>query len=753
MVKKKRGGYDKNNQSLPKFLQCDSGWRILMAVNNKTQKKMVFSRLSFASSVIYISAMNFLYYLLITKNLSYLYLDSVSLVGVHSVLVFIFILKIGFAGFFLGLLLSNWIIKKFPHLATKDILNYLSFIILSFFLVNYILFSNTWVIIVIAISLILIPALLFGLVIGILVNEINQSFHKILFYLLVGSTIAVAIYNYLIIYVPFLIVYLLLFFLLRISFLSKLTKPRIIIYILITAIFYFLLNRPNFGQVYTPPSWLKDVSFELISTKIGPYGVLDTLYLPDSDEYITLSDKESPSSVSIKGNIDKVQEHVKIPYSIKRYNNSLVIGIGGGQDLVAGLYYGTNKITAVEIDKQRVDLMLNEFGEYSNELFYDERINFVVENGRAFLRRNRKKYDLIVIQRPWTVKFTNNLFFDTSKELFTEEALDAYLNVLAENGIIFWSMWMNWEEGYIAKRDKETILLPLKNKLESISGNMLIFYPYENRNMTSIIISNGYNLEAFYSAYKDIYKFAYYPKMDIESESNEVVEYLFSKQSNKSVNIDKQFLGAFNRKLLNARIILIVALLLITTFFGVYGSITRKRAHDINNFLYLYLGIGYEIIALFLILWLSFFSPNVVRLLPIVLIVYFFLGSLGYLFAGKANRKSIFFISLLISLVFLFIWINNLFLSSADAESVNIWIVVLLFSLVSFLITFPFGFLINTEKNMGRALLIDYAGSVISFGVILAIPNLDYLLFLAIFIYLSVGLIILFKEKIVAVQS
>jgi len=75
----------------------------------------------------------------------------------------------------------------------------------------------------------------------------------------------------------------------------------------------------------------------------------------------------------------------------------LVIGSGGGNDVAVALHNGAKHVDAVEIDPELLEL-----GEknHPDKPYSDPRVTTHVDDGRAFLERTNKKYDLIVLALP-----------------------------------------------------------------------------------------------------------------------------------------------------------------------------------------------------------------------------------------------------------------------------------------------------------------------------------------------------------------
>ncbi len=119
-------------------------------------------------------------------------------------------------------------------------------------------------------------------------------------------------------------------------------------------------------------------------------------------------------------------------------DSALVIGPGGGLDIVA-LYFGDTKyIDAVEVNPTFVDLMMK----YNPSTFSDKsNIKVIVQEGRNFVRTTKSKYDLILLTIPITKGIRSSDFLNlTENFLFTTEAINDYLNILTEEGRIIFTL-------------------------------------------------------------------------------------------------------------------------------------------------------------------------------------------------------------------------------------------------------------------------------------------------------------------------
>ena len=114
-------------------------------------------------------------------------------------------------------------------------------------------------------------------------------------------------------------------------------------------------------------------------------------------------------------------------------NNALIIGPGGGRDILLALMGGVGKITAVEVNKDLVDIV-REYAWYNGGIYTDfENVTVVVDEGRNFLKRQKEKYDIIMLSLPVTQTSRSLEGYSlTENFLFTTESINDYLETLTD---------------------------------------------------------------------------------------------------------------------------------------------------------------------------------------------------------------------------------------------------------------------------------------------------------------------------------
>ncbi len=118
-------------------------------------------------------------------------------------------------------------------------------------------------------------------------------------------------------------------------------------------------------------------------------------------------------------------------------DNALIIGPGGGRDILLAGMGGVREVTAVEVNKDLADLV-HKYSEYNGSIYSDlDNMRLVIDEGRNYLKRQKEKYDIIMLSLPNT-NTSRSLegFALTENFLFTKESILDYLDHLTEEGRI-----------------------------------------------------------------------------------------------------------------------------------------------------------------------------------------------------------------------------------------------------------------------------------------------------------------------------
>lgn len=121
--------------------------------------------------------------------------------------------------------------------------------------------------------------------------------------------------------------------------------------------------------------------------------------------------------------------------SSEQRGRALIIGPGGGRDVLLAASAGFDQITAVEVNPDLLQLV-REQRAFNGGLYTDfEHIRVVQAEGRHFIKRDRSRYDLIMLSLPVTnTSRSREGFALTESFLLTAEALGDYLEHLTPQG-------------------------------------------------------------------------------------------------------------------------------------------------------------------------------------------------------------------------------------------------------------------------------------------------------------------------------
>jgi len=127
----------------------------------------------------------------------------------------------------------------------------------------------------------------------------------------------------------------------------------------------------------------------------------------------------------------------------------MVIGVGGGIDVMVALANGASHVTAVELNTAMIEMVTERYDEYLGGLFRkgahpnSDRIDLVNSEGRAWLRSHDTKYDIVQMSGVDSYTALSTGAYTLSESyLYTTGAVRDFYEHLNEGGIVNWSRFM-----------------------------------------------------------------------------------------------------------------------------------------------------------------------------------------------------------------------------------------------------------------------------------------------------------------------
>ena len=145
------------------------------------------------------------------------------------------------------------------------------------------------------------------------------------------------------------------------------------------------------------------------------------------------------------GRIESVPEmrdsYRALPFHFNPGGETLIIGPGGGPDVVAALASGSRRVTAVEMNPLMIQFVRH-YGAKAGNLYDRPDVEVVQSEGRNFISRTDRRFDTIFLGfvDSWASVASGGLSL-SENYLYTTQAFRAYFDHLNDNGVLVILRW------------------------------------------------------------------------------------------------------------------------------------------------------------------------------------------------------------------------------------------------------------------------------------------------------------------------
>jgi spermidine synthase len=132
-----------------------------------------------------------------------------------------------------------------------------------------------------------------------------------------------------------------------------------------------------------------------------------------------------------------------LPYHLVERPTVLVLGAGGGADVLLALYHRAARIDAVELDPNVIRMVAEDFATFAGGLYARSEVHLHAAEARGFVAGSGARYD--VIQIPLLDAFAASAAGTLSlneSTLYTIEAFETYLRHLGSQGLLSITRWL-----------------------------------------------------------------------------------------------------------------------------------------------------------------------------------------------------------------------------------------------------------------------------------------------------------------------
>ena len=127
----------------------------------------------------------------------------------------------------------------------------------------------------------------------------------------------------------------------------------------------------------------------------------------------------------------------------KKREHILVIGAGGGLDILSAIYHESKKIEVIELNPIVIDLMKEQYDNYSGQLFNRPEVTILQGEARSVLKNIDNDFDLIQLSLIGSASSSSGGFHSISENyLYTVEGMIDFLAHLSDEGVICITRWL-----------------------------------------------------------------------------------------------------------------------------------------------------------------------------------------------------------------------------------------------------------------------------------------------------------------------
>src|SRR5215218_1202612 len=164
-----------------------------------------------------------------------------------------------------------------------------------------------------------------------------------------------------------------------------------------------------------------------------------------------------------------------LPYEMINANNTLVIGSGGGEDILVALSGGADNVTAVELNPLVVSAV-KRFDSQSRNIYNNNNVELIIDDGRRFISSSTEKYDVIVLKLvdSWAAQLAGGYAL-SENYLYTVEAFQQYFRHLDKDngGMLVMTRW-NFELPRLMPLIVDSLVKETGKSRESVAKHVMV---------------------------------------------------------------------------------------------------------------------------------------------------------------------------------------------------------------------------------------------------------------------------------------
>jgi len=217
-----------------------------------------------------------------------------------------------------------------------------------------------------------------------------------------------------------------------------------------TSIQIFAIQTDPYVQKDLPIYLREHLGSHIVKTQWNAFSRIDVVEGGSGDESLVakifIDGGAGTNMISWDGNLASRQDlsgwMQYLPFKMMENPKVLVIGSGGGRDVVAALVSGSKDVTSVEINPI-IYHTVESYGDAVGNVYHHQYVRSYIDEGRSFVTRSTEKYDIIYVPFVDTWASVSSGGLSVSENfLYTMEGFQQYYDHLTDNGKIVVVRWL-----------------------------------------------------------------------------------------------------------------------------------------------------------------------------------------------------------------------------------------------------------------------------------------------------------------------
>jgi SAM-dependent methyltransferase len=162
--------------------------------------------------------------------------------------------------------------------------------------------------------------------------------------------------------------------------------------------------------------------------------------------YIDIDADAGTVITRLDGDVSKLSylkdDVINAAYLVQPAADVAVVGVGGGRDILSGLFFGAKQIRGIEINPAIFEVLTEKFADFAGHLERQPGVSLVNAEARSYINHSSERYDLVQISLidTWAATAAGGLTL-TENRLYTVEAWDDFYRALKPGGLLSVSRW------------------------------------------------------------------------------------------------------------------------------------------------------------------------------------------------------------------------------------------------------------------------------------------------------------------------